>query len=45
MIKKITIIGSGNVATQLSLAFKNANIKIVQIISRNIRSGSKLAKK
>ena len=45
MIKKITIIGSGNVATQLSLAFKNANIKIVQIISRNKRSGSKLAKK
>ena len=45
MIKKITIIGSGNVATQFSLAFKKVNIEIVQIISRNKQSGKQLAKK
>jgi len=45
MIKKITIIGSGNVATQLSLAFKRANFEIIQIISRNQKSGEQLAKK
>ncbi len=45
MIKKISIIGSGNVATQLSLAFANANIRVKQIISRNKNSGQLLAKK
>ena len=32
MIKKIVIIGSGNVATQFALAFQRVNIKIEQII-------------
>ena len=45
MIKKVTIIGSGNVATQLSLAFKENKIKILQVISRNIDSGQELAKR
>tara|TARA_B100000530_G_C15839975_1_gene440948 strand:- start:229 stop:987 length:759 start_codon:yes stop_codon:yes gene_type:complete len=45
MIKKITIIGSGNTATQLGLAWYNANIEIVQILSRNKKSGENLAKK
>jgi len=45
MIKKITIIGSGNVATRLSLALKKGNMEIVQIISRNQQSGTELAKK
>ena len=45
MIKKITIIGSGNTATQLGLAWYNANIEIVQILSRNKKAGQNLAKK
>ncbi len=45
MIKNITIIGSGNVATQLSNAFKKNELKIVQIIARNKISGKELAKK
>ena len=32
---KIVIIGSGNLATQLALALKDANQEIVQIFSRN----------
>ena len=31
---KIVIIGSGNLATQLALALKDANQEIVQIFSR-----------
>ena len=45
MIKKIVIIGSGNVATQFALAFQRVNIKIEQIISRNLKSGEFLANK
>ena len=45
MIKKIVIIGSGNVATQFALAFQRVNIKIEQIISRNLKSGKFLANK
>jgi len=45
MIKKIVIIGSGNVATRFALEFKKVNIKILQIISRNKNSGQNLAKK
>ena len=45
MIKKITIIGSGNVATQLSLVLQKNNIRISQVISRNIDSGKNLAKR
>ena len=45
MIKKIVIIGSGNVATQFALAFQRVNIKIEQIISRNLKSGKLLANK
>ena len=44
MIKKITIIGSGNVATRLSVAFKNVNIIIQQLYCRNEINGKKLAK-
>ena len=45
MIKKITIIGSGNTATLLGLAWHTANIEIVQILSRNRKSGRNLANK
>lgn len=45
MIKKITIVGSGNTATQLGLAWCTANIEIVQILSRNRKAGQNLAKK
>ena len=44
-MKKIVIIGSGNVATQFALAFQRVNIKIEQIISRNLKSGKLLANK
>tara|TARA_B100001250_G_C19625306_1_gene711259 strand:- start:41 stop:799 length:759 start_codon:yes stop_codon:yes gene_type:complete len=45
MIKKISIIGSGNVATQFAFAFQKAHIQILQIISRNKKSGKLLAQK
>jgi predicted short-subunit dehydrogenase-like oxidoreductase (DUF2520 family) len=40
---RITIIGSGNVATHLSAAFKNAGHRIVQVYSRNMHNASLLA--
>lgn len=40
---RITIIGSGNVATHLSAALKNAGHRIVQIYSRNFQHASLLA--
>lgn len=40
---RITIIGSGNVATHLAAAFKNAGHVIVQVYSRDLQSASLLA--
>ena len=40
---RITIIGSGNVATHLAAAFKNAGHSIVQVYSRNMHNASLLA--
>ncbi|HTD98856.1 MAG TPA: Rossmann-like and DUF2520 domain-containing protein [Mucilaginibacter sp.] len=40
---RITIIGSGNVATHLAAAFKNAGHSIVQVYSRDIQHASLLA--
>jgi predicted short-subunit dehydrogenase-like oxidoreductase (DUF2520 family) len=40
---RITIIGSGNVATHLAAAFKNAGHAIVQVYSRDIQHASLLA--
>lgn len=40
---RISIIGSGNVATHLSAAFKNAGHRIVQVYSRNIQNAAILA--
>ncbi|MDB5137202.1 MAG: oxidoreductase [Mucilaginibacter sp.] len=40
---RITIIGSGNVATHLAAAFKNAGHAIVQIYSRDLQNASLLA--
>ena len=45
MINKVTFIGSGNVASQLAIAFNQVNIKIQQILSRNNKTGKILAKK
>lgn len=42
---KISIIGSGNVASQLGLAFKKAGHIIVQVHSRNKKTGGELSKK
>jgi predicted short-subunit dehydrogenase-like oxidoreductase (DUF2520 family) len=40
---RITIIGSGNVATHLAAAFKNAGHVIVQVYSRDLQNASLLA--
>jgi predicted short-subunit dehydrogenase-like oxidoreductase (DUF2520 family) len=40
---RITIIGSGNVATHLAAAFKNAGHIIVQVYSRDLQNASLLA--
>jgi len=40
---RITIIGSGNVATHLAAAFKNAGHRIVQVYSRNLQNAALLA--
>ncbi|MEO8148424.1 MAG: Rossmann-like and DUF2520 domain-containing protein [Bacteroidia bacterium] len=42
---RITLIGSGNVATQLGSAFQRSEHSIVQVISRNEKSGIALAGK
>jgi predicted short-subunit dehydrogenase-like oxidoreductase (DUF2520 family) len=41
---KITIIGSGNVAAHLALAFRNLGIEILQIYSRNYFNAQALSK-
>ncbi|TFF33747.1 Rossmann-like and DUF2520 domain-containing protein [Mucilaginibacter psychrotolerans] len=40
---RITIIGSGNVATHLAAAFKNAGHRVVQVYSPNIHNAALLA--
>jgi len=40
---RITLIGSGNVATHLGAAFKNAGHKIIQVYSRNLEHAALLA--
>jgi len=40
---RITIIGSGNVATHLAAAFKNAGHRIIQVYSRNLQHAAILA--
>ncbi len=40
---RITIIGSGNVATHLAAAFKNAGHALIQIYSRDLQNASLLA--
>lgn len=41
---KISILGAGNVATQLALAFKKAGHEIVEIYNRSNEAGEELAK-
>jgi len=40
---RITIIGSGNVATHLAAAFKNAGHRIIQVYSRDMQNAALLA--
>jgi predicted short-subunit dehydrogenase-like oxidoreductase (DUF2520 family) len=42
-MKTITIIGSGNVATQLGLALYSEGFDVVQVISRTLKNAKKLA--
>lgn len=45
LIKKITIVGAGNVATNLGMAFADAGLEIAQVFSRNEVKAKKLASK
>ena len=45
MIKTISFIGSGNVATRFAIEFRSVGIKINNIFSRNQLTGKKLAKR
>jgi glutamyl-tRNA reductase len=40
---RITLIGSGNVATHLGAALKNAGHQIIQVYSRNLQHAALLA--
>lgn len=42
MIQRVTLIGAGNLATQLGKAFCNAGIEIVQVYSRTLESARTL---
>ena len=44
-IRRIVIVGSGNVATQLSVALKAAGLEILQVYSREMANAKILAKK
>jgi predicted short-subunit dehydrogenase-like oxidoreductase (DUF2520 family) len=44
-IRNIVIVGSGNVATHLSLAYKQKGIDIIQVYSRSIKHARELAEK
>jgi predicted short-subunit dehydrogenase-like oxidoreductase (DUF2520 family) len=44
-IRQIVILGSGNVATQLSVVLKRAGLEILQVYSREIKHAKTLAKK
>ena len=44
-MKRIVIIGSGNVATNIAIAFAQNGIKPIQIISKNIKNAQNLAEK
>ena len=44
-IKKILLVGSGNVATHLAINLKNKNYNIQQVFSRSIENAKDLAKK
>ena len=45
MIKKISFIGSGNVASVFAEKFSSVNIDVINIISRNQKTGKELAQK
>lgn len=44
MIQKVTIIGAGNLATQLALVLHESGIRILQVYSRTFESATTLAK-
>ena len=44
-IKKILLVGSGNVATHLGINLKSKNYNIQQVFSRSIENAKDLAKK
>jgi predicted short-subunit dehydrogenase-like oxidoreductase (DUF2520 family) len=43
MIEKVTLIGAGNLSTQLGKAFNSAGVKVVQVYSRTEESAKELA--
>jgi len=44
-IQKIAMLGAGNVATHMALAFKNAGLEVLQVYSRTFASAEALASK
>lgn len=44
MTNSVSFIGSGRVATQMALAFRAANVPILQVYSRNLANAEKLTK-
>jgi predicted short-subunit dehydrogenase-like oxidoreductase (DUF2520 family) len=44
LVQNISIVGSGNVATHLAIAFHNKGISVHQVIARNQTVGAQLAK-
>jgi predicted short-subunit dehydrogenase-like oxidoreductase (DUF2520 family) len=45
MIKSVSIIGSGNVATHLAISLYESNIKVNQVYSRSVKKAKELANK
>ena len=45
MINNVTLIGSGNLATQIGIAFKQSKITINQVYSKDIKNAKKLSGK
>ena len=44
-IRKIVLLGAGNLATNFALTLKKRDFSILQVYNRNLRSGKKLAEK
>ena len=44
-MRRIILVGSGNVATHLGIALKKSNYNVIQVYSRSIKGAKELAQK